>query len=61
MTLVNFADRYILEIYTTTDEVGQYTLAYTLGMAMYLVTLGFSLAWGAFLFQKHGKKERECR
>ena len=57
MTLVNFADRFILEIYTTTEEVGKYTLAYTLGMAMYLVTVAFSLAWGPFFFKSLQKKQ----
>ena len=44
-TILNFADRYILELFQPTAVVGLYTLAYTLGMAMLIVTLAFSMAW----------------
>lgn len=39
------ADRFILERYRDLSEVGIYSMAYTLGMAMYLVTSAVSLAW----------------
>ncbi len=51
ITILNFADRFLLEVYSTTAEVGLYTLAYTLGLAMHLVTIAFSMSWGPFFFQ----------
>lgn len=55
MTILNFADRYLLEAYSTTDDVGVYTLAYTLGLAMYLVTVAFSMAWAPYFFRAVNK------
>jgi len=39
------ADRFILQHYRSLDEVGLYSVAYTLGMGMYLVTTSISQAW----------------
>lgn len=44
------ADRFILERYRSLDEVGLYSLAYTLGMAMYLVALSIGQAWQTIYF-----------
>jgi len=44
------ADRFILEHYRSLDEVGLYSLAYTLGMAMYLVALSIGQAWQTIYF-----------
>jgi len=39
------ADRFILEYYRNLAEVGVYSVAYTFGMVMYLVTASISQAW----------------
>lgn len=44
------ADRFVLQRYRSLDEVGIYTLAYTLGMAMYLVTMSTGQAWQPIFF-----------
>src|SRR5207249_3977473 len=44
------ADRFILERYRSLDEVGLYSLAYTLGMVMYLVSLSIAQAWQTIYF-----------
>ncbi|HYX69144.1 MAG TPA: oligosaccharide flippase family protein [Terriglobales bacterium] len=44
------ADRFILERYRSLDEVGLYSLAYTLGMVMFLVTLSIAQAWQTIFF-----------
>jgi O-antigen/teichoic acid export membrane protein len=44
------ADRFILQHYRSLEEVGVYTLAYTLGMVMYLVTLSTGQAWQPIFF-----------
>jgi O-antigen/teichoic acid export membrane protein len=44
------ADRFILEHYRSLQEVGLYSLAYTLGMAMYLVASSMGQAWQPIYF-----------
>jgi O-antigen/teichoic acid export membrane protein len=44
------ADRFILEHYRSLQEVGLYSLAYTLGMAMYLVASSLAQAWQPIYF-----------
>src|SRR2546430_2484949 len=53
------ADRLILEHYRSLGEVGLYSLAYTLGMAMFLVSLSIGLAWQAIYF--HTATNDGCR
>jgi len=45
------ADRFILEHYRDLSEVGIYSLAYTLGMVMFLVTQSLSQAWLPMFFE----------
>jgi O-antigen/teichoic acid export membrane protein len=45
------ADRLILAHYRDLSEVGIYSLAYTLGMVMFLVTQSLSLAWLPMFFE----------
>lgn len=45
------ADRFILEHYRSLNEVGVYSLAYTFGMVMYLVTQSLSQAWLPMFFE----------
>lgn len=44
------ADRFLLEHYRTLAEVGIYSLAYTCGMAMYLVTSSMLQSWSPMFF-----------
>jgi O-antigen/teichoic acid export membrane protein len=44
------ADRFILEYYRDLDEVGVYSVAYTFGMVMYLVTTSISQAWSPLFY-----------
>lgn len=45
------ADRFILQHYRDVSEVGIYSLAYTLGMVMFLVTQSLSQAWLPMFFE----------
>jgi O-antigen/teichoic acid export membrane protein len=51
------ADRFILEHYRNLGEVGIYSLAYTFGMVMYLVTQSLSQAWLPMFFELAEKQE----
>jgi len=44
------ADRFILARYRDLNEVGLYSMAYTLGMAMFLVTSALMLAWSPVFY-----------
>jgi len=48
------ADRFILEHYRGLSEVGVYSLAYTFGMIMFLVTQSLSQAWLPMFFDLAG-------
>ncbi|MCL2658897.1 MAG: oligosaccharide flippase family protein [Acidobacteriaceae bacterium] len=52
------ADRFILQHYRDLSEVGIYSLAYTCGMVMYLVTQSLSQAWLPMFFDLAGRGER---
>ncbi len=52
------ADRFILEHYRNLSEVGIYSLAYTFGMVMYLVTQSLSQAWLPMFFELAGEGEK---
>jgi O-antigen/teichoic acid export membrane protein len=45
------ADRFILAHYRDLSEVGIYSLAYSLGMVMFLVTRSLSQAWLPMFFE----------
>jgi O-antigen/teichoic acid export membrane protein len=51
------ADRFILEHYRDLTEVGIYSLAYTLGMVMFLVTQSLSQAWLPMFFELAGSSK----
>ncbi len=51
------ADRFILEHYRNLGEVGIYSLAYTLGMVMFLVTQSLSQAWLPMFYELAGSQE----
>ena len=44
------ADRFILQYYRSLGEVGIYSVAYTFGMVMYLVTASISQAWSPLFY-----------
>jgi O-antigen/teichoic acid export membrane protein len=51
------ADRFILAHYRSLQEVGLYSLAYTLGMAMFLVSVSIGQAWQPIYFDTARKSE----
>src|SRR5207253_9487422 len=46
------ADRFFIARYRTLDEVGVYSLAYTCGMAMFLITSSLMRAWSPAFYQQ---------
>jgi len=48
---MNNANRYLLRILSTTEDVGVYALAFKVGMVMSLTVTAFTLAWPPALFQ----------
>lgn len=52
------ADRFILEHYRSLSEVGIYSIAYTMGMVMYLVTQTLTQAWLPMFFELAGGQEQ---
>jgi O-antigen/teichoic acid export membrane protein len=54
------ADRFILQRYRSVDEVGLYSLAYTFGMVMFLITFSIIQAWNPAFFDlaRHGEAGR---
>ena len=55
------ADRFILEHYRDLTEVGVYSLAYTLGMAMYVVTQSLAQAWLPMFFDLAGRNKEHIQ
>jgi O-antigen/teichoic acid export membrane protein len=51
------ADRFIMERYRSLSEIGLYSLAYTLGMVMYLVTNSVTSAWNPTFFDLARREE----
>ena len=52
------ADRFILDHYRNLSDVGVYSLAYTFGMVMYLVTQSLSQAWLPMFFDLAADREK---
>lgn len=46
--VVNFSDRYVLQLLSTTAEVGLYSVGTSLAAGIALLTQGFQMAWGPF-------------
>jgi len=55
------ADRFILQHYRSLDEVGIYSLAYTFGMAMYIVAASLGQAWGPIFYDlaRNGVRDQD--
>jgi O-antigen/teichoic acid export membrane protein len=43
--LIGYADRYVLQIFRTSAEVGLYSLAYSIGMGMSVIAMAVNMAW----------------
>lgn len=55
--ILTFADRYMLERYTTLREVGLYSLAYNISMVMNLVSVAINQAWGPIYYDLAGRED----
>jgi len=55
--VVNFSDRYFVQIYTSTNEVGLYQVGSSLAAFVALITGAFQLAWGPFAMSIHKRPE----
>ena len=57
LVMLNFFDRYLLQVFTTTAEVGKYSAAYKIGMMMNVIVSAFST--GALPFISHVLKDNK--
>lgn len=48
---IHFGDRFVLQRYTSMEQIGLYALAYKLGMLVNLVHTAFQTYWGGQVFQ----------
>lgn len=55
--IVNFSDRYFVQVYTTTEEVGLYQVGSSLAAFVALITGSFQLAWGPFAMSIHKRED----
>jgi len=55
--VVGFADRYFVQAYKTTAEVGLYSVGSSLAAGVALATGAFQQAWGPFAFSIHGQAD----
>lgn len=55
--IVNFSDRYFVQIYTSTEEVGLYQVGSSIAAFVALVTGAFQLAWGPFAMSIHKRED----
>jgi O-antigen/teichoic acid export membrane protein len=56
-TILAISDRYILGRYTNLNQVGIYSLGYTLGTVVCFASAGFGQAWGPFFYSKIGERD----
>ena len=62
VSLLNFADRYLINYYSSTQAVGEYSAAYRISEAVILIPLGMvSSIYAPFLYSNFGVKEKEER
>jgi O-antigen/teichoic acid export membrane protein len=55
--IVNFSDRYFVQYYTNTGEVGLYQVGANLASAVAILTTAFQQAWGPFALSIHTQKD----
>ena len=60
LLLVQYVDRYLLEFFKSFEEVGVYSVGYSLGMVVMLFVGAFSIAWIPF-FNSFMNNQEECR
>ena len=49
--IIDASDRYLLEVFTTREEVGQYSLAYRIAQVMQIAVAAFSLGWAPLRYK----------
>jgi O-antigen/teichoic acid export membrane protein len=59
MWVVGFADRFFVQHYTSTTDVGLYSVGSSLAQGMLLLTGAFQLAWGPFALSIHREPHAE--
>lgn len=57
LILIDLADRFMLEYFRGTAEVGIYSASYRIGIVMNLVITGFKIAWMPFFMSLKDKQE----
>lgn len=55
--VVSFADRYFVQFYTSTSEVGLYQVGSSIAAAVAVVTAAFQQAWGPFAMSIHKQED----
>ena len=55
--LIDASDRYLLELFRTRAEVGQYALAYRIGAVMQIAVAAFSMGWAPLRYQIYTRSD----
>jgi O-antigen/teichoic acid export membrane protein len=55
--VIDFSDRYLVERYVSTAQLGLYSLGYKLGQVMTLVVTAFTLGWASIRFKILSQKD----
>ena len=58
LTLLHFLDRYLLQVFASSAETGQYSVAYRIGFVMHLVVTAFSMGAVPFVSDVLKKSEK---
>lgn len=54
--LMQYLDKYFINYYSGLEEVGVYGIGYKVGMVILMVTAGFNMAWGPFVYSSFRKR-----
>lgn len=49
--LIDASDRYLLELFTSREEVGEYSLAYRIGQVMQIAVAAFAMGWAPLRYK----------
>jgi O-antigen/teichoic acid export membrane protein len=55
--LIEASDRYLLEVFTSTEEVGQYALAYRIAAVVQISVAAFSMGWAPLRYRILGRDD----
>jgi O-antigen/teichoic acid export membrane protein len=55
--LIEASDRYLLQVFTSTDEVGWYALAYRIAAVMQISVAAFSMGWAPLRYRILGRED----